>query len=106
MEYPVCFSMESITPGFPFSFAYDSPELSTTVMSATSDIWIMSTPSMPRSISTISFKASTLSTASPTRTINRSPSSVMYPAGMEKFCAVRIFVKVSIVRMLFKSAAS
>ena len=65
------------------------PSLSVTNTSATSSSRIGSTPSMPRSNRISSCSSSRVEMLSPADTMYCTPSSsAIYPAGMEKFCAV------------------
>ena len=106
VEYPVCFSIESIMPGLPLITAYVSSELSVTLISATSERRIVSIPSIPISTSGRSFNSLTSCTASPTRTRYSVSPSMAYPAGISKFCAASRLVMVSLLSTLFRSAES
>ena len=102
-----CFWKVSITPLLPSTEAYTSSELSVTNTSATSESLTGSMPSILRSKSTRFFNISAPSSLSPIFTRYWEPSlSFIYPAGIEKFCAFKMFEIISTVSVPLTSALS
>ena len=102
----LCFEKLNTTPEFPLIFVNTSSESSAINTSATSLSFTTPIPSIPvskRASDCISLSPSILS---PTRTRYLIfSSSLTYPAGIEKFCAVRIFETLLIVTVFVISAA-
>ena len=97
VEYSLCFCNVISSPSESFSLAYTSSELSKIATSATSSSVIVPMSASSIVINSRFFTSSILANGSPTFTASLSSSLQTYPAGSEKFSAVRRFAIISAV---------